>query len=111
MKFHSCSLPHVLQFDTGVSKPSQSGSGSTVCDGGKEPTSHPMRRDLSRNFSNDWLGRLHDSALAKRLDFLRDDSSEVLVKGQVFKAFDKEHAAAADRSGCKHQTASLGASA
>jgi hypothetical protein len=67
-----------------------------------------MRHELSRNFSNDWLDRLHDSALAKRLDFLRDDSSEVLVKGQVFKAVDKEHSSAV-RTGRKHRAASLDA--
>eukprot|EP00291_Cryptomonas_curvata_P023998 CAMPEP_0172163320 /NCGR_PEP_ID=MMETSP1050-20130122/7207_1 /TAXON_ID=233186 /ORGANISM="Cryptomonas curvata, Strain CCAP979/52" /LENGTH=225 /DNA_ID=CAMNT_0012833499 /DNA_START=114 /DNA_END=793 /DNA_ORIENTATION=- len=93
-----------------LAQSSQSISGPIACVGGKAPAIRPMRHELSRNFSNDWLDRLHDSSLAKRLDFLRDDNSEVLVKGQVFKAVDKEHASL-DRGGRKHRAASVGAGA
>jgi len=97
-KYRSCSLPHIIP----SAEASQPSSGPTA----DPPTQH----ELSRNFSNDWLDRLHDSSLAKRLDFLRDDNSEVLVKGQVFKAVDKEHASL-DRGGRKHRAASVGAGA
>eukprot|EP00291_Cryptomonas_curvata_P013884 CAMPEP_0172206788 /NCGR_PEP_ID=MMETSP1050-20130122/33432_1 /TAXON_ID=233186 /ORGANISM="Cryptomonas curvata, Strain CCAP979/52" /LENGTH=132 /DNA_ID=CAMNT_0012885949 /DNA_START=389 /DNA_END=787 /DNA_ORIENTATION=+ len=112
-KYRSCSLPHICstQPDTeALAQSSQSISGPIACVGGKAPAIRPMRHELSRNFSNDWLDRLHDSSLAKRLDFLRDDNSEVLVKGQVFKAVDKEHASL-DRGGRKHRAASVGAGA
>jgi hypothetical protein len=99
-KYRSCSLPQMLS-DSEASQPKSGPSG-------KAPADPPMRHELSTELSNDWLDRLHDSALVKRLDFLRDDSSEVLVKGQVFKAVDKEHAAL-DRTGRKHRAASLDA--
>jgi hypothetical protein len=108
IKYRSCSLPLIRQSDLEATQPSQSRSGPIACDSGKATANPPMQHELSRNFSNDWLDRLYDSSLAKRLDFLRDDSSEVLVQGQVFKAVDKEHTSA-DRTGRMHRAASFSA--
>jgi hypothetical protein len=45
----------------------------------------------SPTFTESWSERLHNPELAAKLSFLRDSSSEALVKKKVFKSVDQQH--------------------
>jgi hypothetical protein len=88
-KFRSCSLPNLNQpmVSCALEPPAPPTGGE------QEKPPQPVDKSPTLQREQSWSERLYNPRLAQQLSFLRDERSELLLRGQVVKAVDRAHGA------------------